>query len=528
MYFQLGIPNVLKLLKIEVRDSANLPSILLYNQMAGAIQWNNPVPKCERLDEYGREDFLYLIRPLLSLIQRNFPKAWIPSVDLTVDESLWSFKGRTFLKRFMKDKPKKYGFLEYALCTLGGYFYVVIVHHAPGKAKRQKRKLNEDNLDQDAILQLKLQKRYGEQGALVLRLCSKLRYSGHHIIGDNAFSSVQLASDLKMGKVPIIHINKCDYTGTQCMLSVKATKKAASPSPHVHFAEYKNLPMEPWGKIKKYDHEWFCDNSKSVSLIKYHDKKHITLISTCHHGSKITETPRTRSGERNVVSIPAMVKEYSFKKVGVDVGDQQLRNKVSYADQIRCKGWSRKWGMHGIQQCRQNAYMCWKDLHGFTTGKEENCKKWSKDGGGSGKILWSFQIGLIKGLLAHIRQCKRVSNTRKKSRYGEMDDCLIEHTIVNRGKEYGNTCCSVCLYEKRLLSERNRNGEKSTENIKVRRTPMWCPKCRAHACHQHREDVHVLTLQGVELGKYHRHGRVQHTLDKVQSLKKRTRQGTKK
>ena len=91
-------------------------------------------------------------------MQRNFPRAWIPSRDLTVDESLWSFKGRTFLKRFMKDKPKKFGFLEYTFCTLGGYFLNVVVHHLPGKEKRRKRNLDETNLDKENVLQLKLQK----------------------------------------------------------------------------------------------------------------------------------------------------------------------------------------------------------------------------------------------------------------------------------------------------------------------------------------------------------------------------------
>ena len=88
-----------------------------------------------RIDEDGKLDFLYLIRPLLQQMQRTFPLAWIPSVDLTADEILWSFKGGTYLKGFMKDKPKKYGFLEYALCTLGGYFFVILVHHLPDKVK---------------------------------------------------------------------------------------------------------------------------------------------------------------------------------------------------------------------------------------------------------------------------------------------------------------------------------------------------------------------------------------------------------
>ena len=80
--------------------------------------------------------------------------------------------------------------------------------------------MNATNMDSDSLLQLNLQKRYGEQGAIVMRLASKLKYDGHHIIGDNAFSSVQLAVDLKIGRCSVKQnrIPKCDYTGTQKML----------------------------------------------------------------------------------------------------------------------------------------------------------------------------------------------------------------------------------------------------------------------------------------------------------------------
>ena len=145
-------------LKKEVGEEQYLPRQLMYNQLASAIQWNEPVPIQDRVHRDGRADPLYLICPLLDYMQEHFPQAWIPSVNLTVNESLWAFKGKTFLKRFMKDKPKKYGFLQYTLCTLGGYFYYVLVHHVPGNQKRIQRKLDETNLDQDACLQLKLQK----------------------------------------------------------------------------------------------------------------------------------------------------------------------------------------------------------------------------------------------------------------------------------------------------------------------------------------------------------------------------------
>ena len=161
----------------------------------------------------------------------------------------------------MKDKPKKYGFLEYALCTLNGYFLHVLVHHVPGKAKRVARKLNETNL----------------------------------------------ATDLQRGTTQGIRCKKATFTGTQVMQNNK-TKKP------IWFVEYKNLPSSGWGRIAKYGHEWYCDNDQGISIIRFHDKKKITLISTEYHGCEVDEVPCTRNRRRSIVTIPKMVKFYSKKR----------------------------------------------------------------------------------------------------------------------------------------------------------------------------------------------------------------------
>ena len=124
--------------------------------------------------------------------------------------------------------------------------------------------MNEHNLDAESVLQLKLQKRYGAQGAIVMRLVLMLEYDGHHIIGDNTFSSVQLVVDLKQGNGHgLLRIPKCDYTGTQKM-QVKKKKQGARP---LAFLEYRNLPDQEWGTIRKYEHSWFSDNKKLVSVV---------------------------------------------------------------------------------------------------------------------------------------------------------------------------------------------------------------------------------------------------------------------
>ena len=136
--------------------------------------------------------------------------------------------------------------------------------------------------------------------------------------------------------------------------------------------------------------------------------------------------------------------------MGVDCGDQQLRSKLSYADDIRSYAWSRKWGMYAVQQIRHNAFKCWVDLHNIETGVDPACKMWSDDGVASGKIAWAFQIGLVKGLLAHIRQYKRARSDRDKRKF--VDDIITDtHTIINRGDDYRNMRCAVCLHLKSLV-----------------------------------------------------------------------------
>ena len=76
--------------------------------------------------------------------------------------------------------------------------------------------------------------------------------------------------------------------------------------------------------MNKEAQKWYADNKKSISVLNFHDKWHIVLILTVHHGSNVAQTERTRSGKREIVHIPKMVKDYSFKKVGVNVGDQKL------------------------------------------------------------------------------------------------------------------------------------------------------------------------------------------------------------
>ena len=212
-------------------------------------------------------------------------------------------------------------------------------------------------------------------------------------------------------------------------------------------------------------------------------------------------------------------------KVGVDVRDQLLQNKTSYADGIRSSGWSRKWGMHSIQQVRHNTYLAWRDIHGLSSGNEQECRKWANNiGKGNGKVIWAYQVGLIKGLLAHIRQYIRANRFRSCDRNIPKEEATIEHTVVvvDRGDGFKNMNCTVCMHLKQICTV-TREGSLH----KVCKSKYWCPHpdCRAHTCTDHHVEIHDYLKKGICLSKYHKMKYIANTILNLGKHKKATGSG---
>ena len=67
-------------------------------------------------------DRLYKLQPLLNILGDAFEAAHEPSQQLSVDEAMVRYKGRSSLKQYMPKKPVKRGFKIWCLCDAnGGY-----------------------------------------------------------------------------------------------------------------------------------------------------------------------------------------------------------------------------------------------------------------------------------------------------------------------------------------------------------------------------------------------------------------------
>lgn len=68
-------------------------------------------------------DILYKIRPIIVELQNSCQTLFKPTRTIVIDEGMVPFKGRHKIKQYAKDKPVKWGFKIYKLCTVDGHLF---------------------------------------------------------------------------------------------------------------------------------------------------------------------------------------------------------------------------------------------------------------------------------------------------------------------------------------------------------------------------------------------------------------------
>ncbi|XP_050340699.1 piggyBac transposable element-derived protein 1-like [Bactrocera neohumeralis] len=119
-------------------------------------------------------DRLYLIRPLIDTLNRTFGS--IPKLDrLCVDEQMCSSKMKNYMKQYLPNKPKKWGFKLYVLCDSTGFAYKFEIFSGGPNILLQE----EPDLKSSANI--------------VVRLLREVpRYQNHIVYFDNYYTTVPL------------------------------------------------------------------------------------------------------------------------------------------------------------------------------------------------------------------------------------------------------------------------------------------------------------------------------------------------
>ncbi|XP_035210427.1 piggyBac transposable element-derived protein 3-like [Stegodyphus dumicola] len=129
----------------------------------------------------GERDNLFKIRPLIDKLNDKFQQFGVFSESLSIDEQMVRYYGHHYLKQFIRGKPVRFGFKQWAICcSQTGYCYQTQVYE--GKSKK---------LEDDESIS-------GLGTYVVLQMVSILQTpNAHKVYFDNFFTGFSLMKNLQ-------------------------------------------------------------------------------------------------------------------------------------------------------------------------------------------------------------------------------------------------------------------------------------------------------------------------------------------
>ena len=259
-------------------------------------------------------DRLYKIRPLLTHFSTTWKTAYHPNCQVSVDESVVAFKGRTNMSVYKPNKPHKWGLNAWALSdSRTGYLW---------------------NLD--IYTGRKADVEVGITKQVVLSLCQPLYNTGHHVYMDNYFSSPALFVELKMRQLGACGTLRTNRIGVPHQ--IRSTK------------------------LKKEGPAVTERDGDGLLYISWFDRKQVNLISSIHSTLVFRKTVRTKSttDRKRVVDKPVAIELYTRYMQGVDRTDQLLWYNLS---RHRQQKWWKKLFLYLLEVCIVNAGIIYRELH---------------------------------------------------------------------------------------------------------------------------------------------------------------------
>lgn len=269
----------------------------------------------EVMPKKGEPEFdkLYKVRPIITCLTKNFLEAYNPSRNLSVDESMIAFKGRTHLKQYMPQKPIKRGIKVWALCCADTGYLLQFSVYEGRRESDEKGSLGEKT---------------------VLELTRPFQDKFYCVYFDNFFTSFSLLSkllDRKLFGCGTMRTNRKHFPREEC---VRDKDLQAGESDSVG------------------------DSNITVSKWKDRGKKCVVIAGTMTKITDRTTVKRmTKEGSRVDIACPQSIANYNKNMGGVDLFDQLHSN---YSIAWKSRRWWLKLLFYFIDASIVNAYILYK------------------------------------------------------------------------------------------------------------------------------------------------------------------------
>lgn len=249
-------------------------------------------------------DRLHKIRPFIDHMNNAFSSTTPFEQRLSLDEQMCATKIGHFMKQYLPNKPHKWGFKLYVLCSLSGYAYRFEIY----SGKQEHVRLSEEP-------------DLGSVGNTVVRLCRPLHRNVNHILYfDNYYTTLPLLHYLSTQGIHALGTIQRNRLGKHCNLPSQKDFNKTSVKRGTYeeqLTDYEGVP---------------------ISVTCWKDNKLVTLAST-YVGAKPEGTIRRfdkKNKKQTSIVCPKIIKEYNAHMGGVDLMD-------SFLGRYRIKMKSRKW-----------------------------------------------------------------------------------------------------------------------------------------------------------------------------------------
>lgn len=301
----------------------NTMSINTFERIRASLHFNDKEKEIPR--GQPSHDKLYKIRPVINSLLKTFSS--IPMDEsLSIDEQMCPTKVRHHLRQYIQNKPHKWGYKLFVLCSVSGFAYNFEIYTGQ---------------ENDPALRQPTEPDLGASSNVVVRLARNIpKHLNHKVYFDNYYTSLPLLK----------------YLYQQGILSLGTVRRNRIPDCKLPTDnEFKKLPR---GTSEEYVTNY---DGVDITSVIWKDNKCVTFLST--FTGKLPEKKvkrferKTRSYKE--VHCPELVGVYNKHMGGVDLLDSHLGR---HSIRIKSKKWYFRLFYHLLDLAVINAWILYKQI----------------------------------------------------------------------------------------------------------------------------------------------------------------------
>lgn len=258
---------------------------------------------CKDNTQIDNTNKMWKIQPFIDKVKFNCANHFVPEQNLSFDESMVKYYGKHSCKQFIRNKPIRFGYKIWCLCTNTGYLLDFEVYQGKNASS---------NTEYQAM--------FGKAAAPLVQMIDRfpdtLKKLPFHFFFDNLFTGLNL----------LAYLRKCGFGGTGTMRSNRLTKSCPL------------MGNKEFDKKARGFHESIISKEDGVSVVRWKDNSVVTVGSNCVGVDPITNVRRFSQSEKKYIQIPRplVIGEYNRSMGGVDRLDQ---NVAEYRINLRNRKW---------------------------------------------------------------------------------------------------------------------------------------------------------------------------------------------